>query len=221
MDNERPGELPEEVPDVVPAARVQVEGLFSGPDDVGFSGTVIAPTGTATYWKGKQHSFGDEPAIVFNSGKRVWSRHGVAHRDGGLPARTSPDGSMAWLVDGLLHREGGPAYIIATGDPEINLREDWCRHGQRFANQREHETAVKLATHDIFTLYVVPNGLTPEPAGELPPGGKHYRRDLLVAGCRRLSVEDALTWWLSWEARGGTCRPEFVDAIRTYMEERQ
>jgi len=74
----------------------------------------------ATYdEKGRLHSFGDNPAIVWSSGGKEWFYHGLHHRDGDKPAVIGGDGHMEWYKHGKRHRDNDkPAVIWANGSEE-------------------------------------------------------------------------------------------------------
>jgi len=46
------------------------------------------------------HSFDDEPAIIFNSGTKIWFKDGIWHRDNNLPSIIQTDGSKIFYKNG-------------------------------------------------------------------------------------------------------------------------
>jgi len=46
---------------------------------------------------GKYHSYNDMPAVVNESGYRIWFKHGEIYRDNGLPICISLTGEKFWL----------------------------------------------------------------------------------------------------------------------------
>jgi hypothetical protein len=74
---------------------------------------------------GAVHRNGDQPAVVYDTGKLIWYRFGVIHRDGDKPAKIYGNGECKWYRFGLLHRDGDkPAFV----DDEVKI---WCRYGVR------------------------------------------------------------------------------------------
>lgn len=61
----------------------------------------------------------DGPAVVWNSGRQAWYRHGQLHREPDKgPAMTFPAGSpvqSVWYWHGKIHRDGQPAVVMADG----------------------------------------------------------------------------------------------------------
>ena len=51
---------------------------------------------------------------VYANGAKVWSLHGIRHREDG-PAIEFADGSKSWWLNGNLHREDGPAVEWTNG----------------------------------------------------------------------------------------------------------
>jgi hypothetical protein len=77
-------------------------------------------------YRGRCHSFNDQPAITWHNGTKEWYRHGIRHRDNDLPARINGIGDKVWYQNGKLHRDNGlPAIMYATG---IN---QWYIHGNK------------------------------------------------------------------------------------------
>ena len=75
-------------------------------------------TSRGVEWRDKRgwyHRKGDQPAVEYNNGTRVWYRHGEIHRDGDLPAKVSNDGLQEWWREGVLDRKKGPAIIHPDG----------------------------------------------------------------------------------------------------------
>ena len=58
------------------------------------------------YWKNQKnrqmHRDGDQPAIIYTNGDRVWYQHGRCHRDGDQPAFIGVDGGQLWYQYGSL-----------------------------------------------------------------------------------------------------------------------
>lgn len=76
--------------------------------------------GTYFYENGKKHSIDDQPAVIYNTGRKQWLKYGKLHRDGDKPAVVSPvddvtGGFVAYFRDGLIHRDGKPAVIYRYG----------------------------------------------------------------------------------------------------------
>lgn len=65
----------------------------------------------------------DNPFVI--SGAQVWLRDGKIHRDGDEPAIIYGSGKKEWCVDDKTHREDGPAVINEDGTQE------WWIDGQR------------------------------------------------------------------------------------------
>jgi len=68
-----------------------------------------------TYRGGRVHSYGDEPAIVFEDGSSTWCKDGRIHREGDQPAVIRADGYKSWYENGVLCRKGKLPHVI-SGD---------------------------------------------------------------------------------------------------------
>lgn len=117
-------------------------------------GTDYARVQTSIF--GLIHSFNDEPAISFDSGKKMWyyggciyrgddnfaiiredgtrgwyNKYNTINRDNDKPAIIHYSGAKIWYKDGILHRENDlPALIRKDGS------EEWYRDGIRYFPQQ-------------------------------------------------------------------------------------
>jgi hypothetical protein len=74
----------------------------------------VLPALSSWYKRGVLHRDGDQPALIFEDGLRLYYQNGVLHRDGDLPARENDikGGITIWYRNGKRHRDGDkPAYI--------------------------------------------------------------------------------------------------------------
>lgn len=76
---------------------------------------------------GLEHSFHDQPAVIYDDGTKEWRSNGVRHRDGDLPAVILSTGSKQWFRNGVLHRDGGPAIIYYNGEEQWFCNGQWRR----------------------------------------------------------------------------------------------
>ncbi len=71
------------------------------------SGKIIDSNGVQRWYEeDRLHRDGDEPAVVYPNGNRVYYSDGDIHRDVG-PAVVRVDGYQAWYTYGALDREVG------------------------------------------------------------------------------------------------------------------
>lgn len=78
-------------------------------------------------WKifGLLHSFNDEPAIIYDTGRKEWYKQGALHRDDDKPAIVNSDGSQYWYKNGKYHRDNDkPAITYCFGETR------WFKDGQ-------------------------------------------------------------------------------------------
>lgn len=71
-------------------------------------------------WGYVLHSRGDEPAVLFRDGGKMWCWFGVPHRNGGH-AIEHEDGTREWFHKGRRHRIDGPAVERPDGTVEYWL----------------------------------------------------------------------------------------------------
>jgi hypothetical protein len=74
---------------------------------------------------GLVHREGDNPAIIYASGKKKWFKEGSLHRENDQPAIIDEYGSQSWYKNGQRHREGDePSYVGGSfGGPRF-----WRKH---------------------------------------------------------------------------------------------
>lgn len=70
-------------------------------------------TGKVIYYRnGLIHRDDDEPAIIYADGSQKWWIDGFRHRDFNMPAIVRENGEIEYWINGLRHRNGDlPAYI--------------------------------------------------------------------------------------------------------------
>jgi hypothetical protein len=73
----------------------------------------------------KQHSFNDQPALIYMSGTKWWYNHGTPHRDNDLPAVIFGDGEMRWFQHGEHHRDNDQPSVIHTNGTKL-----WYHRGK-------------------------------------------------------------------------------------------
>jgi hypothetical protein len=52
------------------------------------------------FYRGKFHSFNDQPAVIWTNGTKWWYQHGKLHRDNDQPAVIHVDGLKLWYQHG-------------------------------------------------------------------------------------------------------------------------
>jgi hypothetical protein len=86
----------------------------------------ITEIGTYWYRYGKLHRDNDQPAAIRANGDKYWYQHGKYHRDNDQPAIIFVSGYQEWFQYGLYHRGNDqPAIISSDGTKE------WYHHGNR------------------------------------------------------------------------------------------
>lgn len=93
------------------------------------TGEITLKDGKYTFHKGKCQSVGDNPAIIYKTGAKVWLDENCrVHRDGGLPAEVGVL-SKRWFRGGNLFREAGPAVVTPFGEKWVDNLERSHRIG--------------------------------------------------------------------------------------------
>jgi hypothetical protein len=83
-------------------------------------------------YRGKFHSFNDQPAVIWTNGTQWWYHHGEIHRDNDRPAIVNY-GTQDWVQHGQFHRDNDqPARIFANGCKE------WYRHNILYKSTHSH-----------------------------------------------------------------------------------
>jgi hypothetical protein len=77
-------------------------------------------------YRGKFHSFNDQPAIIWTNGTKWWYYHGEIHRDNDQPAIINSGGTKMWYQHGELHRDNDQPAIIRS-----DKSKQWYQHGTR------------------------------------------------------------------------------------------
>jgi hypothetical protein len=155
---------------------------------------VINKDGYEWYQHGKLHSIGDCPSIIKISGRMMWHKQGLLHRDEDKPAVISYK-RMEWFQDGKRHRGNDLPAIIAN-DGSVQF---WENGVQVINNVSGEDT---IATIGELTCCVC---LINKPA-------------VIDRKCRHLclciSCSDIIT---NRDQKCPICRGELDDLVRVYI----
>jgi hypothetical protein len=89
----------------------------------------------AWYKDGELHRDGDQPAIIFDSGRKEWYANGIPYRENGLPHAENLDGTREWYE---VSRENG-RIVWDTAIYETNTWKGWYSEGVPHRDERDSE----------------------------------------------------------------------------------